>query len=65
MDHSKLWKILKEMGIPDHLTCFLRNLYAVQEATVKTGRGTRDCFQIEKGDVLYILLPCLFNLYSE
>ena len=51
MDHNKLWKILKEMGMPDHLTCLLRNLYAGQGATVKTGRGTRDCFQIEKGDV--------------
>ena len=51
MDHNKLWEILKEMGIPDHLTCLLRNLYASQEATVKTGRGTRDCFQIGKGDV--------------
>ena len=49
VDHKKLWKILHEMGIPDHLTCFLRNLYAGQEATVRTGHGTRDCFQIGKG----------------
>ena len=60
------WKILKEMGIPDHLTCFLRNLYAGQEATVRTGHGTTDWFQIGKG-VLQgcILSPCLFNLYAE
>ena len=60
------WKILKEMGIPDHLTCLLRKLYAGQEATVQTGHGTRDCFQIGKGvrqDC--ILSPCLFNLYAE
>ena len=66
VDHNKLWKILKEMGIPDHLTCLLRNLYAGQEATVQTGHGTRDCFQIGKGvrqDC--ILSPCLFNLYVE
>ena len=65
MDHNKLWKILKEMGIPDHLTCLLRNLYAGQEATVKTGHGT-DWFQIGKG--VYqscIFLSCLFNLYAE
>ena len=49
VDHNKLWKILKEMGIPDHLTCLLRNLYADQEATVRTGHGTTDCFQIGKG----------------
>ena len=49
VDHNKLWKILKEMGISDHLTCLLRNLYADQEATVRTGRGTTDCFQIAKG----------------
>ena len=61
MDHNKLWKILKEMGIPDHLTCLLRNLYADQEATVRTGRGTTDWFQIGKG----VLSPCLFNLYAE
>ena len=66
VDHNKLWKILKEMGIPDHLTCFLRNLYADQEATVRTGRGTTDWFQIGK-EVLQgcILSPCLFNLYAK
>ena len=66
VDHNKLWKILREMGIPDHLTCLLRNLYAGQEATVRTGHGTTDWFQIGKGvrqDC--ILLPCLFNLYAE
>ena len=66
MDHHKLWKILKEMGIPEHLTCLLRNLYAGQEATVSTGHGTTDSFQIGKG--LHqgcILSPCLFNLYAE
>ena len=64
--HNKLWKILKEMGIPDHLTCFLRNLYAGQEATVRTGHGTTDCFQIGKGVCQgCILSPCLFNLYAE
>ena len=65
-DHNKLWKILKEMDIPDHLTCLLRNLYAGQEATVRTGHGTTDWFQIGKG-VLQgcILSPCLFNLYAE
>ena len=66
MDHNKLWKILKEMGIPDHLTCLLRNLYAGQEATVRTGRGTTDWFQIGKGVCQgCILSPCLSNLYSE
>ena len=66
MDHSKLWKILKEMGIPDHLTFFLRNLYAGQEATVRTGYGKTDWFQIGKGVRLgYISSPCLFNLYAE
>ena len=66
VDHNKLWKILKEMGIPDHLTCLLRNLYASQEATVRTGRGTTDWFQIRKGVRQgCILLPCLFNLYAE
>ena len=66
MDHNKLWKILKEMGIPDHLTCLLRNLYAGQEATVRTGHGTTDCFQIEKGvHQGCILSPCLFNLCAE
>ena len=60
------WKILQEMGIPDHLTCLLRNLYAAQEATVRTRHGTIDCFQIGKGIRQgYILLPCLFNLYAE
>ena len=66
VDHNKLWKILKEMGIPDHLTCFLRNLYTGQEATVRTGHGTTDWFQIGKGirqDC--ILSPYLFNLYAE
>ena len=66
VDHNKLWKILKEMGIPDHLTCLLRNLYAGQEATVRTGRGTTDWFQIGKGVCQgCILSPCLFNLYAE
>ena len=66
VDHNSLWKILQEMGIPDHLTCLLRNLYAGQEATVRTGHGTTDWFQIGKG-VLQgcILSPCLFNLYAE
>ena len=64
--HNKLWKILKEMGIPDHLTCLLRNLYAGQEATVRTGHGTTDWFQIGKGIRQgCILSPCLFNLYAE
>ena len=66
VDHNKLWKFLKEMGIPDHLTCLLRNLYAGQEATVRSGHGTTDWFQIGKG--VYqgcILSPCLFNLYAE
>ena len=66
VDHKKLWKILKEMGIPDHLTCLLRNLYAGQEAIVRTGHGTTDWFQIEKGERQgCILSPCLFNLYAE
>ena len=66
VDHSKLWKILKEMGIPDHLTCFLRNLYAGQEATVRTGHGTMDWFQTGKGVLQgYILSPCLYNFYAE
>ena len=66
MDHNKLWKILKEIGIPDHLTCLLRNLYAGQEATVRTGHGTTDWFQIEKGVYQgYILSPYLFNFYAE
>ena len=65
-DHNKVWKILKEMGIPDHLTCLLRNLYVGQEATVRTGHGTTDWFLIGKG--IYpgcILSPCFFNLYAE
>ena len=66
MDHNKLWKILKEIGIPDHLICLLRILYAGQEATVKTGHGTTDWFRIEKGVRQgCILSPCLFNLYAE
>ena len=66
VDHNKLWKILQEMGIPDHLTCLLRNLYAGQEATVRTGHGTTDWFQIGKGvHQGCILLPCLFNFYAE
>ena len=66
VDHNKLWKILKEMGILDHLTCLLRNLYAGQEATIRTGRGTTDWFQIGK-EVRQgcILSPCLFNFYAE
>ena len=66
VDHNKLWKILREMGIPDHLTCLLRNLYAGQEATVRTELGTTDWFQIRKGEhQSCILSPCLFNLYAE
>ena len=66
VDRNKLWKILKEMGIPDHLTCLLRNLYAGQEATVRIGQGTTDLFQIGKGVCQgCILSPCLFNLYAE
>ena len=66
VNHNKLWKILKEMGIPDHLTCLLRNLYAGQEATIRTGHGTTDWFQIGKGvHQGCILSPCLFNLYVE
>ena len=66
MDHNELWKILKEMGITDHLTCLLRNLYAGQEATVRTGHGTTDWFQIGKGVRQGgILSPCLFNLYIQ
>ena len=64
--HNKLWKIQKEMGIPDHLTCLLRNLYTGQEATVRTGHGTTDQFQVGKGvHQGCILSPCLFNLYAE
>ena len=66
VDHHKLWKILKEMGISDHLTCLLRSLYASQEVTVRTGHGTTDWFQIGKGVCQsYILSPCLFNLYTQ
>ena len=66
VDHNKLWKILKEMGIPDHLTCLLRNLYANQEATVRTGHGTTDWFKIGKGvHQGCILSPGLFNLHAE
>ena len=66
VDHNKLWKILQEMAIPDHLTCLLRNLYAGQEATVRTGHGKTDWFQIGKGIRQgCILSPCLFNLYAE
>ena len=66
VDHSKLWKIIKEMGIPDHLTCLLRNLYVSQEAIVRTGHGTMDWFQIWKGvQQGCILSPCLFNLHAE
>ena len=69
VDHNKLWKILKEMGIPDHLTCLLRNLYAGQDATVRMGNGRTSkiyCFQIGKGVCQgCILSPCLFNLYAE
>ena len=65
VDHNQLWKILKEMGIPDHLTCLLRNLYAGQEARVRMGHGTTDWFQIGKGvHQGCILSPCLFNLYA-
>ena len=66
VDHNKLWKILREMGIPDHLTCLLRNLYAGQEATVRSRHGTTDWLQIGKGVCQgCILSPCLFNLYAE
>ena len=66
VDHNKLWEILHEMGIPDHRTCLLRNLYASQEATVRTGLGTTDWFQMGKGVRQgCILSPCLFNLYAE
>ena len=66
VDHKKMWKILKEMGMPDHLICLLRNLYAGQEATVRTGRGKADWFQIGKGvHQGCILSPCLFNFYEE
>ena len=66
VDHNKLWKTLKEMGIPDHLTCLLRNLYACQEATVRTGHGTTDWFQTGKGAPQGCILSlCIFNLYAE
>ena len=66
VDHNKLWKILIDMGIPEHLTCLLTNLYAGQEATVRTGHGTTDWFKIRKGVCQgCILSPCLFNLYAE
>ena len=66
MDHNKLWEILKEMGIPDHLICLLRNLYAGQETIVRTGHGTADWFQTGKGARQgCILSPCLFNFYAE
>ena len=65
VDHNKLWKILKEMGMPDHLPCLLRNLYAGQEATVRTGHGTMDCFQIGKEYVKAVYCHLAFNLYAE
>ena len=66
VDHNKLWTILQEMGMPDHLTCLLRNLYASQEATVRTGHGTTNWFQIEKGICQgNIFSSCIFNLYAE
>ena len=66
MDHRKLWKILQQRGIPDHLTCLLRNLYVGQEATVRTGHGTMDWFQIVKGVHQGCMLsPCLFNLHPQ
>ena len=66
VDHNKLCKVLQAMGMPDHLTCLLRNLYVGQEATVRTGHGTTDWLQIGKGvHQSYILSPCLFNLYAE
>ena len=66
VDHNKLWKILKEMGIPNQLTCLLRNLYTGEEATVRTGHGKTDWFQIGKGVRQgWIVSPCLFNLYAE
>ena len=66
VDHNKLWKILREIGLPDHLTCILKNLYGTQEATVRTGHGTTDWFRIGKGvHQGCIVSPCLFNLYAE
>ena len=63
--HNKLWKILKEMGIPDRLACFLRNVYTGQKATVRTGHGTTDWFQVGKGVRQGCVSPCLFNFYAE
>ena len=65
VDHNKLWKIIQEMGIPDHLSCLLRNLYAVQEATLRSGHGTTDWFQIGNGVRQVLLSPYLFNFYVE
>ena len=66
VDHNKLWKVLKEIGIPNHPICLLRNLYAGQEATIRAGHGTTNWFQIGKGaHQVYILSPCLCNLYAE
>ena len=65
VDQNELWKILQEMGIPDHLSCLLRNLYVGQEATVRTGHGTMDWLQIGKGVQVCILSPCLFNVYAD
>ena len=66
MDHNELWKILKKMGLPDYLTCLLRNLYTGQEATVRTGRGTTECFKIGKGVCqACVLSPSLFNFYAD
>ena len=66
VNHNKLWKTLQDVGLPNHLSCLLRNLYAGQEATVRTGHGTTDWFQIGKGVYQdYILSPCLFNFYTE
>ena len=65
VDHNKIWKILKESGIQDHLTCLLRNLYAGEEAKVRTGHRTTDWFQIRKGTSRLCIVTCLFNLYAE
>ena len=66
VDHNRLWKILKDIGLPDHLTCLMRNLYAGQDATVRSGHGTTDCFQFGKREHEgCIWSPCLFNLYAE
>ena len=64
-DHNKLWKILKDMGIPEHLTCLLRNLYICQEATVRTGHGTTDWFHMKRSTSRLYIAPCLFNFYAE